>query len=159
MDAFTGRVDYPLSVVTVSGGDDEVSGCLAGFTTQCSIVPPRLLVCISKVNHTYFVAERARVMALHLLGEDQHSLASLFGELTGDSVDKFSRCEWRRGDTGAPVLSHCAAWLEGTVLDHFGVGDHEAFVMSPVGGGRGDRPGLLTLKDATDLDAGHPAHP
>src|SRR5450755_4607140 len=84
--SFTDRVDDPLMVVTVAGDWGDLSGCLAGFVTQCRIRPPRFLVCISKLHHTYFVAEQAKAIALHLLGEDQTELASLFGERSGDAV-------------------------------------------------------------------------
>ncbi len=157
MKAFTTRDDTPLYVVTVGGtATEEVSGCVAGFVTQCSIAPPRFIVCLSKLNHTFFVGERVEGIAIHLLGSDQPDLASLFAEFTGDTYDKFEHCGWHRGSTGAPVLDECAAWLEGTVLDRFGVGDHEAVLMSPTGGGPGGHDGLLTLRSAPTLHPGHP---
>lgn len=155
MAGMLSRADYPLFVVTVTA-DGEPSGCLAGFVTQCSIVPARFLVCISKQNHTFRVAEQAETLALHLLGADQVEAASLFGELSGDVADKFRRCSWHRGSSGAPVLDDCAAWVEGRILGHEGVGDHEAFLMSVESGGEGPRPGQLTYRAATPLEAGHP---
>ncbi len=59
---FPDRVDYPYYVVTVRSPDAEMSGCLAGFVTQCSIDPPNFLVCISKVNHTLAVAQHSSGM-------------------------------------------------------------------------------------------------
>jgi flavin reductase (DIM6/NTAB) family NADH-FMN oxidoreductase RutF len=155
MDAFT-ATDYPLYVVTVGTGAGERSGCVAGFVTQCSIVPARFLVCISKVNHTFVVAERAEGMALHLLGSDQMATARLFAEESGDTTDKFAHCRWRPGPHHAPVLTSCAAWLEGVAIGHQSVGDHQAYLFRPETGGRGPNDGLLTLADAPDL---HPAHP
>ncbi len=160
MEAFARRDDYPLYVVTAGlaeGGD--MAGCLVGFVTQCSITPPRFLVCISKLNRTFFVAERSRGIGLHLLGREQRQLASLFGEETSDTFPKFEHCDWREGVTGTPVLTHCAAWLEGLIMDRFDVGDHQALLVRPLSGGDGDRPGLLTLRQAPDLHAGHPARP
>ncbi len=133
-----------------------MSGCLAGFITKCSIEPPRFLVCISKVNHTFFVAERSGGLVLHLLGEDQVELASLFGEQTGDVVDKFDRCRWHPARNGAPVLDECAAWVEGAIMDSFPVGDHQAFLVRPVGGGSGRQKGVLTFQNSPSLQAGHP---
>jgi flavin reductase (DIM6/NTAB) family NADH-FMN oxidoreductase RutF len=157
MAAFTDRVDYPLLVLTIGTPDHELSGCLVGFATQCSIVPPRFLVCVSKVNHTFFVSERSDGLALHLLGDEQTAMASLFGEESGDSVSKFNHCAWSPGVTGAPVLDDCAAWLEGRVLDRFDVGDHRALLVRPLTGGPGNQSGVLTYRNAPDLDAGHPA--
>jgi len=87
-DDLTEKVDYPLYIVTASSGE-EMSGCLAGFVTQSSIKPVRFIVCISRVNHTYGVADRGTALGLHLLGSDQRDLAMLFGEASGDSIAKF----------------------------------------------------------------------
>jgi flavin reductase (DIM6/NTAB) family NADH-FMN oxidoreductase RutF len=150
------RSDYPLYVATMAS-PDERSGCLVGFVTQCSIRPPRYLVCISKENHTWEVFQKTDSLALHLLGGDQHELASVFGEETGDTTDKFDQVAWTDGVTGSPVLSECAAWLEGRIIDRVDVGDHEAGVVTPVAGGGGTHPGEFTLSDGKDLEPGHPA--
>jgi flavin reductase (DIM6/NTAB) family NADH-FMN oxidoreductase RutF len=155
--AFFDRVDYPLHVVTVRSPDGEMSGCLAGFVTQCSIHPPNFLVCLSRANHTLRVAECASGMGLHLLGEDQVDLARLFGEETGDQVDKFTAVDWRLGSTGAPLLVDTAVSMEGDVLGHFSVGDHEAFLMRGVRSVAGGHPGLFTFRAAPPLRPGHPA--
>lgn len=149
------RLDYPLFVVTVTGGGEQ-SGCLVGFATQCSIEPPRYLICLSKVNHTWDVAQKSDALALHLVGRDQHDVASVFGEETGDHADKFSQVPWTEGVTGSPILSECAAWMEGTIVDRIDVGDHVACIVTPVTGGHGTHPGELTLSDAGGLEPGHP---
>jgi len=156
IDGLVERRDFPLYVVTTADADER-SGCLAGFVTQCSIDPPRLLVCLSTLNHTYRVGRRAAGLAVHLLGADQVDLARLFGELTGDTADKFAACRWRAGLTGSPVLEECAAWVEGRILDQLAVGDHTAFVVDPVQGGAGTHRGQLTYQSAPDLRPGHPA--
>ena len=154
---FLDLIDYAYFVVTVRAPDAEMSGCLAGFATQRSIDPPNFLVCISKVNHTLGVAERASGMGLHLLGEDQVDVARLFGEETGDLVDKFASVDWRLGSTGAPLLVETAVSMEGQILGHFSVGDHEAFVMRGVRAVAGEHAGLLTFRSAPKLHPGHPA--
>jgi flavin reductase (DIM6/NTAB) family NADH-FMN oxidoreductase RutF len=142
-------------VVTATVGD-EVSGCLAGFVTQSSLSPVRFLVCVSKVNHTFRVAERADALGLHALGADQHDLAALFGEATGDTTDKFSQIEWSRGRTGVPVLAECAAWVEGPILKRLSAGDHEALMIGIEAGGKGAHGGRFMLSDAAGFEAGHP---
>ncbi len=82
-----------------------------GFATQCSIDPPRFLVCLSKANHTYRVAHEADTLGVHFVPTDAESLAELFGGETGDRVDSSgaasgiraraaSRC-WMRARTGS----------------------------------------------------------
>jgi flavin reductase (DIM6/NTAB) family NADH-FMN oxidoreductase RutF len=147
--------NYPLYVVTARA-TDERSGCLAGFVTQSSIHPVRFIVCVSKINHTYGIALRSEGLGLHLLGSDQREVASLFGEQTGDMVDKFECVQWSSGVTGVPILSECAAWVEGRVIDRWSGGDHEAFLIDVVAEGAGTHPGRFMLSDATDFNPGHP---
>jgi flavin reductase (DIM6/NTAB) family NADH-FMN oxidoreductase RutF len=153
--ALVGRVDYPLYVVTASDGREH-SGCLAGFVTQCSILPARFLACISKENHTAPVAARAGALGIHLLGHDQRDLARIFGELTGDDADKFALVDWHAGATGAPLLDACAAWLEGPVLLRLDLGDHVGHLVEPVAGGGGGAEGELWYSAVGGLHAGHP---
>ena len=156
IDAIAELADYPLYVVTTSVSD-RVSGCLAGFVTQCSIRPLRFIVCVSKANVTYGIAERSKSLALHLLGSDQGDVASLFGEVSGHEAEKFAKVEWSRGVTGAPVLADCAAWVEGSIINRMSSGDHEAFLMSVTDGGVGNHTGRFMLHDAGDFEAGQPA--
>ena len=156
-DAFVDRTVYPLVVVTTVAADGERSGCLAGFLTQCSIDPVRFLVCISRANRTFEVVTRASVLALHLLGEDQDSEASLFGEETGDRTDKFARTRWHPGTLGVPVLDECAAWLVVGIVRRVDVGDHLGLVAYPIDGGPGTHGGVLSNRNAPPLEAGHPA--
>jgi flavin reductase (DIM6/NTAB) family NADH-FMN oxidoreductase RutF len=154
---FFTRVDYPYYVVTVRAPDEEMSGCLAGFVTQCSIEPPNFIACISRLNHTLGVAMRSAAMGLHLLGDDQVDLARIFAEKTGDVVDKFAGVDWRLGTTGAPLLAEVAVALEGTILGHFTVGDHEAFLVRATRAVAGPGLGLLTHRTSPPLHPGHPA--
>jgi flavin reductase (DIM6/NTAB) family NADH-FMN oxidoreductase RutF len=154
---FFERVDYPYYLLTVRAPDEEMSGCLAGFVTQCSIDPPNFLACISRLNHTLGVAMRASAMGLHLLGQDQLEVARLFGEETGDVVDKFADVDWRIGPTGAPLLADVSLALEGEILGHFSVGDHEAFQVRAVRAVGGPGRGLLTHRTSPELHPGHPA--
>ncbi|HVC13759.1 MAG TPA: flavin reductase family protein [Acidimicrobiales bacterium] len=153
--ALVGRLDYPMFVVTTMAGTTP-SGCLAGFVTQCSIMPARFLVCVSKKNHTAGVAARSDALGVHLLGRDQLDLASVFGELTGDRDDKFALVHWRRGTTGVPVLEECAAWVEGPVVGRIDLGDHAGHVVEPVAGGGGGAAGELSYSSTRHLVAGHP---
>jgi hypothetical protein len=50
--------DPPMFVVTVFDGHER-DGCLIGFATQCSIEPPRFLVCLSVKNRTTRIARSA----------------------------------------------------------------------------------------------------
>lgn len=126
-------LDYPMLVVTAASGGQR-GGCLVGFATQSSINPPRLLVCLSRRNHTYRVATSASVLVVHFLAAADVELARLFGEQTGDHADKFTRCEWDPGPAGTPVLRGCRGWVAGSVLQRFRLGDHDGFLLDIVDG-------------------------
>jgi flavin reductase (DIM6/NTAB) family NADH-FMN oxidoreductase RutF len=156
VDAFMGRLNPEMCVVTAVAGAER-SGCLVGFSSQCSIRPVRFAVWLSKANHTYQVARAATCLTVHLLDRDQHELAALFGGRTGDRVDKFAQVRWTRGHGGSVVLEDAAAWFVGTVEQRVDGGDHVGFVLAPVqwGGRAGGPP--LRLEDALDISPGHPA--
>jgi len=155
LDPFVAGLDYPMFVVTTAY-DGERSGCLMGFATQCSIDPDLFVACLSQNNHTHGLALRARLLAVHGLEADQRELAALFGTQTGDEIDKFSRCVWRPGPEGVPVLTDAPRWFIGRILDRAAWGNHTAFLLEPVE--CAGRPGTpLTFSSVLDLDAGHPA--
>ncbi len=159
-DRLCSTLDYPMVVVTAAARDDgERSGCLVGFTAQCSIHPVRYCVWLSKANHTFGVAERSDVLVVHVLRSSDHAVAALFGEETGDCVDKFARCSWTPGPGGAPVLDG-VDWFAGRVIDRVDDGgDHVAFVLDVLDAGRSDRTDepQLGFQQVKNLDAGHPA--
>jgi flavin reductase (DIM6/NTAB) family NADH-FMN oxidoreductase RutF len=139
-----------MVVVTATG-----TGCLVGFSTQVSIDPPRYLACISKASHTHAVALHAPTLVVHVLDGDDRRLAEVFGELTGDAVDKLSLVAWSPGPDGVPVLDDAAGWFASRVVDRVDLGDHTGFVLEPVAGERRRPLRQLGFQAVKDLDPGH----
>jgi flavin reductase (DIM6/NTAB) family NADH-FMN oxidoreductase RutF len=150
------ELDYPMFIATVAAGD-ELSGCLVGFTTQCSIDPPRFLVCLSDKNRTFRVAREADVMVVHLVPDAATGLADLFGGETGDDVDKFERCAWHAGPGGAPVLEECGNWFAGRILERFPTGDHCALLLDPFEASSDDAEEQFSFHRAKRIEPGHEA--
>ena len=150
-------LDYPMHIVTAAD-EGERAGCLVGFATQCSVRPPRYWVCISKRNRTWPVASRAHLLVVHFPGPEDIELVRLFGEETGDEVDKFARCRWRPGPDGrTPVLTACPRWFAGRVLERVDTGDHVSVLVEPVDAEGGDGGPQLGFQAVRDLDPGHQA--
>jgi flavin reductase (DIM6/NTAB) family NADH-FMN oxidoreductase RutF len=122
---------------------------------QCSIHPLRWLACISKRNHTYRIACASPTLVVHLLHDDQHALAELFGAETGDAIDKFRRCSWRAGPDGVPVIDGCD-WIAGRVLERFDLGDHVGHLLEVFESGHehADSP-QLGFQRVRDISPGH----
>jgi flavin reductase (DIM6/NTAB) family NADH-FMN oxidoreductase RutF len=157
-ESIVGRIDYPMYVVTALVGDER-DGCLVGFATQCSIDPPRFLVCMSDKNRTTRLVERGRAdaMVVHLVPEEASHIAELFGAETGDDVDKFERCEWTPGPEGIPVLADCPSWFAGRVLERVPFGDHIGHVLEPYAGEDAPGAGWFPFSRAKELEPGHEA--
>ena len=143
-----------MLVVTAADGDER-SGCLVGFHTQCSIHPVRYLVAISKANHTFGVACRASHLVLHFLDRDEMAVAHLFGEQTGDEVDKFARCRWHEGPAGVPIIDDCRHWAVVRVLERVDGGDHVGFITEPVEAHARGPLEQLSFQMVRDFEAGH----
>jgi flavin reductase (DIM6/NTAB) family NADH-FMN oxidoreductase RutF len=154
LDRLVNRLDYPMPIVTAEA-DGERAGRLVGFATQCGIDRPRFLLCLSRRNHTFRVASRSGTLVAHVVGPEHQELASLFGEQTGDVVDRFARCRWRTGP-GGPVLAACQHGFAGRVQERLGVGDQVAFLVEPMAAAAGRIGGQLWFQDARRLRPGHP---
>ncbi|HEX9966594.1 MAG TPA: flavin reductase family protein [Solirubrobacterales bacterium] len=149
-----GGLDYPMFIATARR-DDERAGCLVGFATQCSIDPPRFLVCLSDKNYTCRVARRAEALAVHFVPESAGELAELFGGTTGDEVDKFARCEWREGPAGLPILAECDNWFAGAIVARHELGDHVGFLLEPIAVSSAVPLDEFTFHRARRIEPGH----
>jgi flavin reductase (DIM6/NTAB) family NADH-FMN oxidoreductase RutF len=148
------QADYALYIVTVARGDQR-AGCLIGFAAQVSIHPPRFLACLSVKNRTYRVARDAEIIIVHPVPDDEEELAYLFGGETGDEVDKFARCAWEPGPSGAPVLTQLPSWFAGRVRDRVEFGDHVGFVLEPIEVKGGELDEALSFRRGRWIDPGH----
>jgi flavin reductase (DIM6/NTAB) family NADH-FMN oxidoreductase RutF len=153
-DRIVSNLEYPMFVVSAAS-DDDADACLVGFTSQCSIEPPRFAVFLSKANHTYEVATKADALVVHRLREDQHELAEHFGGTSAhDDPRKLDQCEWTPGPGGAPVIRGCD-WFAGRVLQRVDTGDHVLFHLEPIAG-EARATDQLSSQEAFDIEAGRP---
>jgi flavin reductase (DIM6/NTAB) family NADH-FMN oxidoreductase RutF len=154
------RQENATLVVVTTAYRGERAGCLVGFHTQCSIEPARVAVWISKANHTCRVALQAEHLAVHHLGREHLELARVFGERSGDDVDKFAECAVETGPADVPLLADCPDRVVGRRTSYFDDGgDHVCFVVEPLTVERSPGVGRppLRLADASDLEPGHGA--
>jgi flavin reductase (DIM6/NTAB) family NADH-FMN oxidoreductase RutF len=157
-ESIVARIDYPMLIATTVAADGELSGCLVGFATQCTIDPARYLICISDKNHTYRVLQRADSLAVHLVPENEDEIAALFGGETDDSTDKFERCAWHPGPGGLPLIDVCPNWFAGHILERIPLGDHVGHVLDPFAGeDPAPELGWYPFSRAKEIEPGHEA--
>jgi flavin reductase (DIM6/NTAB) family NADH-FMN oxidoreductase RutF len=154
-EGLVGDLEYPMFIVTARA-DEERLGCLVGFATQASIDPPRFTVCLSHKNRTFRRGREAQLLGVHCVPAEAEALAELFGGSTGDEVDKFSRCAWRDGPGGVPILDACPNWFVGRVLARLDAGDHDAFLLEPIAAHSAPEQ-EFTFHRARRIDPGHDA--
>lgn len=142
-------------VIVTTGNETEQAGCLVGFSAQCSISPPLLMVWLSKRNRTTRVAQRSSGLLVHFPSSQQRPLATLFGSHTGDQVDKFARCRWEAGPDGLPLLSDCSRWAAGHIIERIDTGDHVGHLLDLFDAAAGEWAGQLGFQAVKDLEPGH----
>lgn len=156
LQSIVADLDYPMAIVTTTDGTER-AGCLVGFAAQCSIDPPLVMVWLSKRNHTTRVATLASALLIHFPSRTDRELAALFGEETGDEVDKFGRCSWEPGPLGLPRLSGCSRWIAGAIVERVDTGDHVGHLLEPFDAATDDWSGQLGFQAVQDLEPGHRA--
>ncbi|HEX3510247.1 MAG TPA: flavin reductase family protein [Solirubrobacteraceae bacterium] len=150
----TGELEYSMLIITTAA-EGHLAGCLVGFATQCSIEPPRFLVFLSQTNRTLRVAEGSDALLVHFVPADAAGLVELFGAETGDEVDKFALCRWRRGPRGLPVLQDCPRWFAGRILERLPGGDHVGFLLEPFAAENAGDASAFLFHRAKRLEPGH----
>ncbi|MDO5499393.1 MAG: flavin reductase family protein [Propionibacteriaceae bacterium] len=153
-DALVARSNGAMVVVTASDGREH-AGCVVGFHNQCAIEPRQHAVWLSKANHTYRVALHAERLGVHFLTPDDEAVARLFGEQSGDELDKFERVDWSPGPAGTPLLEALPNRFLGrrVALAEVG-GDHACFVLE-VEDAVGGEFEPLRISALGDLTPGH----
>lgn len=149
-----GRLDRAMLVVTAAV-DDAAGGCLVGFSTPCSVHPPRMAVFLSRANRTTRLAAYADHLAVHFPAADQRGLAAHFGSRSGDEVDKLRGVAHHRPVAGAVLLTAPPLRFVGRILDRVDGGDHVGFVLAPRHVEGTDDFVPLRFSDVTDLEPGH----
>jgi flavin reductase (DIM6/NTAB) family NADH-FMN oxidoreductase RutF len=156
-DEVVAAMDSAMVVVTVAV-EDERDGCLVGFHSQASIEPTRYVVWLSTANRTTALARRADHLGVHLLGSHQHDVAELFGGESADDSDKLVRTTWEAGPSGVPLLVACPVRFAGRITARQETdGEHVGMVLEPVDAAWETPWTPLRLRDAIDIDPGHPA--
>ena len=155
MEQLADHLDYAMFIVTAAAKDQR-SGCLVGFCTQCSVEPARYAVFISDKNHTHGIALGAEALGVHVVPRGREDLARLFGEETGDEIDKFELCEWTTGPHDTPVLESCKDWFVGRIVQKIEAGDHTGFIIDPVEA-KAEGESFFPFSVAKELNPGHDA--
>jgi len=128
-------VPYGLYVLTAAAPDGRTAGATINWLTQASFEPPLVVICVRRDSFIHKLIEETRAFALNILGKDQTSLAYTFFKPTTRDGQTLSGEPFRTGQTGAPLLASCPAFLECNLVDSLKRGDHTVFVGEVINAG------------------------
>ncbi|MDD9939972.1 MAG: flavin reductase family protein [Myxococcales bacterium] len=149
-------IPYGLYVLTAESGDGEVAAATVNWVTQASFEPPLVAVGVKVDSGAHTIVQQAGNFALNVLGKDQGNLAFAFFKPAQRDGDTISGQPYRRGTTGAPILTGLPAFVECKVVEIVQKGDHSPVLGEVVEAGVSQAPSgraddvTLWLKDLGD---------
>ena len=149
-------IPYGLYVLTADDGKGGVAAATVNWVTQSAFAPPLVVVGVKTDSGAYRIVRDTKIFALNMLGKDQKGLAFTFFKPAEVKDGKISGQAYRKGETGAPILTDAPAAVECRVKHIVEEGDHhvvvaeviEAHVMKPPAG-RPDN-AILEMRDLGD---------
>jgi flavin reductase (DIM6/NTAB) family NADH-FMN oxidoreductase RutF len=116
-----------VTVITTAAGE-EMQGMTANAFASLSLDPVMVLICVDKGSHTHRVLEEARTFAVNILGDHQQDVSRLFAKRAEPEMGSLRGQRFRLGETGAPILEDCLAFLECRVAGALDGGDHTIYL-------------------------------
>src|SRR5581483_6185891 len=109
-------IPYGIYVLTADDGNGNIAAATVNWVTQTAFAPPLIVVGVKADSGAYQVVKTARTFALNMLGKDQKALAFTFFRPADVSDGKISGQSYRKGATGAPILSDAPGAVECRVV-------------------------------------------
>lgn len=135
--AIIGHFVTGVTVITTAAGD-RLHGMTANAVSSLSLDPVMMLICVDKTSHTHRVLDEGGVFAVNILGEHQEATSRIFATKGEPETGTLRGQAFRLGQTGAPILDGCLAFVECRVADVLDGGDHSIFVGEVVSEGVAD---------------------
>jgi len=110
-----------VTIITTRDAEGLPRGFTATSFCSLSLNPPLVLFCLDTSADCYSAFVGGDIFAVNILSIQQRDLAKLFAT-KGDA--KYQNIDFLQGQTGAPLLPNCLAYLEGSVNTLYPGGDH-----------------------------------
>lgn len=119
---------FPTGVTAVAALiDSRPVGLAVSSFTSVSLDPALVSVCVAHTSTTWPTLRRATHFGLSVLAEGQTALCRRLSSRTTD--DRFAGASWHATSQGAVLLEEANAWLECTIDQTVGAGDHDIVVL------------------------------
>lgn len=114
-----------VTIITTHDAEGHPRGFTATSFCSLSLEPPLVLFCLNTSADSYHAFVNGCNFAVNILSNRQSNLSQLFA--TKGSA-KYESVEFKQGQTGAPLLPDCLAYLECTIHATYPGGDHRIVV-------------------------------
>src|SRR5262249_10943031 len=104
-------IPYGLFVLTAEGKDSVAAGTVH-WVSQASLRRPLVAVGVKADSHAHGLIKETKAFALNVLGKGQQALAFTFFKPAARDGSKISGEPYRKGATGAPILTNAPAYVE-----------------------------------------------
>jgi flavin reductase (DIM6/NTAB) family NADH-FMN oxidoreductase RutF len=137
-------IPYGLQVLGVSDGK-SMDVASINWTTQVSFQPPLVVIGVKKDSKPFGILKEGRKFALSFLESGQRDLAFAFFKSVEPAGGKFGDYSYETAETGCPIISDAASWVEAEVVSIDETGDHAAVIGRVVNAGVNHEAKPLTL--------------
>jgi flavin reductase (DIM6/NTAB) family NADH-FMN oxidoreductase RutF len=120
-----GRFATGVTIASVLDPQGVPHGLTVSSFTSVSLNPPLILICLGHEVSIIDIFRASRFFGINVLGENQRGLSDRFAR---KGEDRFNGLEWRRGETGVPLLPGTLASIECAIDQRFTAGDHDIFL-------------------------------
>ena len=149
-------IPYGIYVLTADDGKGNIAAATVNWVTQSAFAPPLVVVGVKTDSGAYATVKAAQAFALNMLGKEHKGLAFTFFKPVSVSDGKLSGQPYRKGLTGAPILTDAPGAVECKVVSIVEHGDHHVVVgevveahLNRAPAGRPDA-AILEMKDLGD---------
>lgn len=114
-----------ITIVTARSESGEACGVTIGSFGSLSLDPPLVLWSLTATSSSYAAFAQATYFMVHVLAEDQGTLAQRFAR---SGADRFAGLDLVEGPHGIPIIPDVAARFECRMLNGYPGGDHVIFI-------------------------------
>lgn len=129
------KISYGMYIIGCKDGE-KINGQTANSVIQVTSEPQTIAISINKQNLSREYIEKDKVFTVSILSKEATlKLIGNFGFKSGRNVDKFIGINFKKGETGAPiVLENAVGYIEAKVINSFDAGTHIIFIGEVVAG-------------------------
>lgn len=117
---------FPTGVCVVAGHHEgQPVGLAIGSFFSVSLEPPLVGFCVGHGSSSWPKLRDNGQFCVSVLGADQEAVSRVFAS---KEADKFAAIGWDHSPLGEPRITGALAWMDCTLFDVHGEGDHDIVV-------------------------------